>query len=509
MSGTRSIGNLAAIFTGDGSQLIAELKRIADAQEKLEASSGQSFGNVEKSMASAGKTLLLGAHAATLVHREIVDVIENIDKIPGVPTRTLESIHEMKYAFEISHTVLKRSIAESIGMFAQLGTSISFGLAALVYGADASADGLAKMNAEAEAWAKKDFNKKVAELTTEFDRLSVRTKGAMAKQLIEQAAALEKFSEDGTLEIEGMNNAMLENLKLQMDMQGGATEGDKEDAKLQSLRDIIQAQRMRNELSKEATDLMRQNTTLLEREDRAYMTTADAIADVTAQLDKLWSKKLEGVKNEDGTMKPMEEWDPEVADQWVQDLKKINALESERLGLIKKQKDWVNQLGSAFQSTLTGAMHQGITLGGIIRDLGQDILDMLWKLTVVNPLLNSIFGSLAPGNWKPLDTLFGGGRASGGDVSGGTSYLVGEEGPELFTPRGAGTIVPAGRTAAMLGGSGQNGPIYIDARGADRTGLALLQAQISELNRTFEARAIGAVIQRKFKSSGFRRGLAS
>jgi phage-related protein len=39
---------------------------------------------------------------------------------------------------------------------------------------------------------------------------------------------------------------------------------------------------------------------------------------------------------------------------------------------------------------------------------------------------------------------FGGGRAMGGPVSGGTAYMVGERGPELFVPRGSGTIVPNG-----------------------------------------------------------------
>jgi hypothetical protein len=39
---------------------------------------------------------------------------------------------------------------------------------------------------------------------------------------------------------------------------------------------------------------------------------------------------------------------------------------------------------------------------------------------------------------------FGGGRALGGPVSGGTAYMVGERGPELFVPKGSGTIVPNG-----------------------------------------------------------------
>jgi len=40
--------------------------------------------------------------------------------------------------------------------------------------------------------------------------------------------------------------------------------------------------------------------------------------------------------------------------------------------------------------------------------------------------------------------VFGGGRAAGGPVSAGTTYLVGENGPELFTSSTSGTIIPNG-----------------------------------------------------------------
>jgi hypothetical protein len=49
-------------------------------------------------------------------------------------------------------------------------------------------------------------------------------------------------------------------------------------------------------------------------------------------------------------------------------------------------------------------------------------------------------------------SFFGGARAGGGDMYGGKAYLVGEQGPELVIPKSAGTVIPAGQTAAMLGG---------------------------------------------------------
>lgn len=43
--------------------------------------------------------------------------------------------------------------------------------------------------------------------------------------------------------------------------------------------------------------------------------------------------------------------------------------------------------------------------------------------------------------------LFGGGKAMGGPVSAGTTYLVGERGPELFTPSSSGNIIPNNKLA--------------------------------------------------------------
>jgi hypothetical protein len=64
-------------------------------------------------------------------------------------------------------------------------------------------------------------------------------------------------------------------------------------------------------------------------------------------------------------------------------------------------------------------------------------------------------------------------RALGGPVTGGTSYLVGEHGPEIFTPMGGGTITPNSR----INGGGHtfilNG--IVDAESARRTIERVLQ----------------------------------
>jgi hypothetical protein len=66
-----------------------------------------------------------------------------------------------------------------------------------------------------------------------------------------------------------------------------------------------------------------------------------------------------------------------------------------------------------------------------------------------------------------IDRIFGGTRAAGGPVSAGKTYLVGERGPEMFTPSSSGSIIPN----HMLGGGG--GGISITVNGAlDPEGVA-------------------------------------
>lgn len=77
-----------------------------------------------------------------------------------------------------------------------------------------------------------------------------------------------------------------------------------------------------------------------------------------------------------------------------------------------------------------------------------------------NPVTNFIGGA--------FDAAFGGGRAAGGPVIGGTSYLVGERGAEIFTPSSSGFITPnsrlGGGTTINLNVSGA-----IDPEGTART----------------------------------------
>lgn len=80
-----------------------------------------------------------------------------------------------------------------------------------------------------------------------------------------------------------------------------------------------------------------------------------------------------------------------------------------------------------------------------------------------------------------LKSLGGGTRASGGPVTAGRPYLVGERGPELIVPRNSGTVVPNG--AMVGGGSGVSMVVNVQGDASENT-LRLLEGAFAN----FEAR---------------------
>ncbi|KSB88735.1 phage tail tape measure protein [Caulobacter vibrioides] len=80
-------------------------------------------------------------------------------------------------------------------------------------------------------------------------------------------------------------------------------------------------------------------------------------------------------------------------------------------------------------------------------------------------------GGLGEALGAALSGVFSGARAEGGPVTGGGAYLVGERGPEVFRPAGAGTIEPAG---------GNGISVTVQVSGGDAGGLARSDAQLAQ-----------------------------
>lgn len=132
---------------------------------------------------------------------------------------------------------------------------------------------------------------------------------------------------------------------------------------------------------------------------------------------------------------------------------------------IKKAWEWIKDVAKNIKNWIITAFKNiveffksipGLFLEGLsfIADLGVKIWNFfLDGLSFISNLGVKIW------NWikDSLGNLFGvKGKASGGPVSGGTPYLVGERGPELFMPSSSGNIVPNFKTFNS-GGNGGSG----------------------------------------------------
>jgi phage-related minor tail protein len=87
----------------------------------------------------------------------------------------------------------------------------------------------------------------------------------------------------------------------------------------------------------------------------------------------------------------------------------------------------------AIEKDLVRAARAGeLSLKGLARAILNDLKRAAIDSFIRKPVENLVFSALSG--------AFGGGRAAGGFVAAGQSYLVGERGPELFTPSGSGRI---------------------------------------------------------------------
>ncbi|MEX6632149.1 phage tail tape measure protein [Hyphococcus lacteus] len=92
----------------------------------------------------------------------------------------------------------------------------------------------------------------------------------------------------------------------------------------------------------------------------------------------------------------------------------------------------------SIQSNLARAAESGeISLKKLSQSLLRDLRGFAIDSLVRQPVHNLVSGALSG--------AFGGARANGGTVAPGQSYLVGERGPEWFTPKQSGGIQPTSR----------------------------------------------------------------
>ena len=143
-----------------------------------------------------------------------------------------------------------------------------------------------------------------------------------------------------------------------------------------------------------------------------------------------------------------------------------------------------NAFSESFKGVMSGAMSAQEALASFFQSVADHFLDMAaqmiakWiQLTILNSILKlfpsgpATGAAASGGNTHTSGAGFAGGfslppllpgRAKGGSVSGGSPYIVGERGPELFVPGRSGIIVPNDK----MGGGATSVVVNVDASGS-------------------------------------------
>lgn len=151
---------------------------------------------------------------------------------------------------------------------------------------------------------------------------------------------------------------------------------------------------------------------------------------------------------------------------WIFTPEQIAAMKELGNGLTPKVDDidaWAKHAAKSIQDALGQGLYD--ILSGNFDNIGKSFSDMLKRITAQAMAANlgrALFGNdFAKGGnvggllgeglkWLGGVLGFGGPRAEGGPVSAGRTYLVGERGPEFFTPSTSGAIVPNGNFGGGL-----------------------------------------------------------
>ena len=140
-----------------------------------------------------------------------------------------------------------------------------------------------------------------------------------------------------------------------------------------------------------------------------------------------------------------------------------------------------DNIASGVSDALVGAIEGTRTLGEAARSIVQGLASDLLRLGV-----NTLLKRTGIGLFANLPGL-----ANGGSAQAGRSYLVGERGPEIFTPKSSGTVIPNNQIGGAGGGIVNNINVNVEAGGGQNVqanenrgkelGVALAAAIQSEL----------------------------
>lgn len=184
---------------------------------------------------------------------------------------------------------------------------------------------------------------------------------------------------------------------------------------------------------------------------RAGLQLEDARVLATQRVNDLRKAELIGEENKaarekktatiSGGTKDVPASDPTLLDNFGDDLR-----ENTKTAL--KEAMRTGDYGTAFGQAIKGAADNAFS--SAVDNFVDTLFDALSK-TLGDALSSAFSGGASDGIGSFVASLFGGNKASGGAVYGGRAYMVGENGPEMFAPSTAGTVIPNSKLSDAMG----------------------------------------------------------
>lgn len=143
------------------------------------------------------------------------------------------------------------------------------------------------------------------------------------------------------------------------------------------------------------------------------------------------------------------------------------AIREQNIAIIESIK-LVEQAYNSVFDNMMNAIERFVRTGKMsFRDLARSIIQDLIMIqiraqasSIFSMIMGNMFGmrqNIGASGYSDMTTfnslMSAGGLANGGPIAANEPHLVGERGPEIFMPRGAGTIIPNERISSSLGGS--------------------------------------------------------
>ena len=161
-------------------------------------------------------------------------------------------------------------------------------------------------------------------------------------------------------------------------------------------------------------------------------------------------------------------------------------------------------IGSAMEDAMMSMVDGTKSVKDAFKDMASAIIKDLYRIYVVKKITGMITGAIdakfAPGVGQ-AQAAVAGAVANGGPVEAGKRYVVGERGPEMFTPNVSGTITPN----SQMGGSGVTVVQNINiSTGVQQT----VRAEIRQMMPQIAQSAKAAVVDSKRRGGNYGRAMA-